>query len=69
MWAPGSPFLLTLDLGHSAADNVTHLQSLGHDQLLPAVPSARDCPQTASHDQDIKTMSVSCSNAVKESVK
>ena len=51
MWAPGSPFLLTLDLGHSAADNVTHLQSLGHDQLLPpAVHSARarDCPETAS---------------------
>ena len=56
MWAPGSPFLLTLDLGHSAADNVTHLQSLGHDQLLPAVHSARDCPETASHDQDIKTL-------------
>ena len=55
MWAPGSPFLLTLDLGHSAADNVTHLQSLGHDQLLPAVPSAsaRDCSETALHDQDI----------------
>ena len=54
MWAPGSPFLLTLDLGHSAADNVTHLQSLGHDQLLPAVHSARDCPETVLPEQNIK---------------
>ena len=64
MWAPGSPFLLTLDLGHSAADNVTHLQSLGHDQLLPAVHSARDCPETVLPEQNIKTMS--CSKCIRK---